>query len=233
MRNSLTVGIIGDFNPASRFHLATDAALRHAASALALAVDVVWLPTPSLEGKGREATLAQFDALWCAPGSPYASMDGALQSIRFARERGRPFVGTWGGFQHTLVEYARTVLGIADAEHEESAPDASDLVISRLSCSLVGTTQTITLTPGSLAHRLYGQTAVTEVFACNFGLNPHYRDLFQNSELRVSGIDADDEVRMVELPGHPFFVATLFLPQVSSSEVSPHPLITGYLRAAL
>lgn len=94
MHKSLSVGIIGDYNPASRFHLATDAALHHAAAALSVAVDVVWLPTPSLEGERRAATLAQFDALWCAPGSPYQSMEGALASIRFAREQGRPFVGT-------------------------------------------------------------------------------------------------------------------------------------------
>jgi CTP synthase (UTP-ammonia lyase) len=94
MHNSLKVGIIGDYNPASRFHLATDAALHHAADALAVAVDVAWLPTPLLEGEQREVILAQFDALWCAPGSPYQSMEGALQSIWYARERGRPFVGT-------------------------------------------------------------------------------------------------------------------------------------------
>lgn len=124
-------------------------------------------------------------------------------------------------------------MGIVDAEHEESSPAASTLVISRLSCSLVGTIQTITLAPGTLAHRLYAQTVVTEKFACNFGLNPAYRDLFANSELRVAGTDADGEVRIVELPGHPFFLATLFLPQLRSSAASPHPLITGYLQAAV
>ena len=124
-------------------------------------------------------------------------------------------------------------MGIADAEHEESSPAASNLVISRLSCSLVGTMQTIALVPGSLADRLYAQTVVTEEFACNFGLNPDYRDLFYSSELRVVGTDTDGEVRMVELPGHPFYLATLFLPQIRSSAKSPHPLITGYLQAAL
>jgi hypothetical protein len=124
-------------------------------------------------------------------------------------------------------------LGVADAEHEESAPAASTLLISRLACSLVGSTQTITLQPGSLAQRLYGETAVTETFACNFGLNPAYRGLFQAGALRVAGTDAGGEVRVVELPGHPFFLATLYLPQVRSSAAAPHPLITGYLEAAL
>ena len=94
MHKSLRVGIIGDYNPTSRFHRATDAALQHAADALAVAIDVVWLPTPAMAGEQREALLQPFDALWCAPGSPYASMEGALQAIRFAREQGRPFIGT-------------------------------------------------------------------------------------------------------------------------------------------
>lgn len=94
LEKSLKIGIIGDFNPASRFHHATNAALQHAAAALGLAVETTWLPTPSLEGDGCEAVLNQYDALWCSPGSPYQSMEGALQAIAYARRRGRPFVGT-------------------------------------------------------------------------------------------------------------------------------------------
>jgi CTP synthase (UTP-ammonia lyase) len=94
MHASLKVGIIGDYNPASRFHVATDAALQHTAGTLSVTVDAVWLPTSSLMGERGEAALQQFDALWCAPGSPYQSMDGALQAIRFAREQGKPFIGT-------------------------------------------------------------------------------------------------------------------------------------------
>jgi CTP synthase (UTP-ammonia lyase) len=93
-KSLLRVAIIGDYNPASRFHAATDAALQHAADALSLRVDVMWLPTPALEEAEPENILGQFNALWCAPGSPYQSMDGALAGIRYARERGRPFVGT-------------------------------------------------------------------------------------------------------------------------------------------
>ncbi len=94
MSESLSVGIIGDYEPASRFHAATNVALQHAAGALSLDLNIVWLPTPSLEEERRESILRKFDALWCAPGSPYRSMEGALQAIRFAREQGRPFVGT-------------------------------------------------------------------------------------------------------------------------------------------
>ena len=94
MKNTLRVGIVGDYNPASRYHAATNAALRHAGDALSTNVEVTWVPTPAVDEAGAEKALGQYDALWCAPGSPYESMEGALAGIRYARERGRPFVGT-------------------------------------------------------------------------------------------------------------------------------------------
>jgi CTP synthase (UTP-ammonia lyase) len=94
MHGPLRVGVIGDFNPQLRYHLATNEALDHAASALATTLECVWLPTPSLDQAGCEATLRRFDALWCAPASPYHSMQGALRAIQFAREQDWPFLGT-------------------------------------------------------------------------------------------------------------------------------------------
>lgn len=119
-----------------------------------------------------------------------------------------------------------------DAEHEESAPNASNLLISKLSCSLVGITQQVEIRPGTLAHQIYQAEAVTEQFLCNYGLNPKYRDEISRSGLRVAGIDVEGEVRIVELSAHRFFVATLFLPQLSSTTETPHPLIMAYLKAA-
>jgi CTP synthase (UTP-ammonia lyase) len=125
------------------------------------------------------------------------------------------------------------VLGIEDAEHEESAPSAPTLLVSKLACSLVGKTQTIKIVPGSLVHRAYGREKVTEQFACNYGLNPQFRHKVEKGQLKITGVDLDGEVRVVDLSDHPFFVATLFLPQISSGPKNPHPLIVAYLRAAL
>jgi CTP synthase (UTP-ammonia lyase) len=94
MHQSLSIGIIGDYNPNNRTHTATNEALSHAAAALAVSVEAVWLSTPSLDNESSRTTLQQFDALWCAPASPYESMDGALRAIQFAREAGWPFIGT-------------------------------------------------------------------------------------------------------------------------------------------
>ncbi len=93
-KRSLRIGIIGDFNPASRYHLATNSAIQHAADALDIAAEIAWLPTPQLVGATPASGLAACDALWCSPGSPYESMQGALDGIRFAREHAKPFVGT-------------------------------------------------------------------------------------------------------------------------------------------
>lgn len=127
----------------------------------------------------------------------------------------------------------RHVLGIRDAEHEETAPEAETLVVSKLACSLAGQTQTVNLVPGTLAHRAYGRDVSDEQFRCRYGLNPAYTKQIESGALRVSGTDETGKVRIVELAGHRFFLATLFVPQLSSSPAAPHPLIVAYLAAAL
>jgi len=124
------------------------------------------------------------------------------------------------------------VLGIEDAGHEESTPNAPILFISKLACSLVGKSQTIKIVPGSLAQRAYAQEEVSEQFVCSYGLNPRFRNKIENGELQITGVDLDGEVRVVELSDHPFFIATLFQPQISSQPASPHPLVIEYLMAA-
>jgi CTP synthase (UTP-ammonia lyase) len=124
-------------------------------------------------------------------------------------------------------------LGIRDAEHEETALNASRLVINKLACSLAGTSQAVRIVPGTLAHQAYGKRETVEQFRCSYGINPAYRDAIEDGTLRVAGLDPEGEVRIVELSGHRFFIATLFLPQLSSSAEVPHPLIVAYLKAAL
>jgi len=94
MDEIVRIGVIGDYNPESRYHRATNESIRQAASALSLAVETTWLPTPTLEGVHLTTRLDGYDGLWCSPGSPYDSMQGALDGIRYARERGKAFVGT-------------------------------------------------------------------------------------------------------------------------------------------
>ena len=99
-----------------------------------------------------------------------------------------------------------------DAEHEEITPDAETLFITKLSCSLVGVTERIRLTPGTRTQRAYGREEAAEGFRCSYGLNPEYRNLLKDRGL-VAGVGPNGEIRIIELPNHPFFVAALFVPQ--------------------
>ena len=222
--------MIGDFDDTFTPHVATNDALGHAASRFGIEVEIGWLATEPLEDDLVE--VERVDALWCAPGSPYRSLLGAVAALRYGRERGVPTLGTCGGCQHIIIEYARSVLGFEDAQHAEYDPYGSRLFISELACSLAGRTMPVTLEPGSKAAELYGETKIYEQYYCNFGLNPDHQRTLDDGGLRVTGFDDDGEARVLELPEHPFYVATLFVPQTRSTPEQPHPLITGFLQAA-
>jgi len=226
-----TIAIVGDYKAGNLSHVATSDAVGHCSAALGLAVEHRWIGTEELTRPQGMNRLAEFSGFWIAPGSPYKNMDGELAAIRMARERGIPLLGTCGGFQHIILEYARNVLGFTDAGHEETDPQASRLFISRLTCSLVGRTMSITLQSDSLVARSYGRTKIQEQYRCNFGLNPEYENVLRSSALRVVGSDNEGVVRVVELAGHPFFVGTLFVPQLTSARSAPHPLISGFVKA--
>ena len=121
MDAALRVGPVGDRDANVPAHQAIPIALRLAADSLGVPLAFEWIATQTIEDS---SSLHGFDGLWCVPASPYRSMDGALRANRFAREHSRAFLGTCGGFQHAIVEYARNALGWADAQHAETAPDA-------------------------------------------------------------------------------------------------------------
>lgn len=124
-------------------------------------------------------------------------------------------------------------MGIREADHEETSPTASTLLITRLACSLVGQTGAIKITKGSIAHQAYRGNEAIEAFRCNFGLNPVFRNAIGEGPLVVTGVDDAGDVRIIEVHDHPFFVGTLFVPQLASRPSEPHPLVVAYLRATL
>ena len=207
VKPSIRIGLIGDHDSSVAAHQAIPIALSLAAEALALQVEPVWVATDTIE---HVSQLIAFDGLWCVPASPYRSMDGALRAIRYARVERCPYLGTCGGFQHAALEYARHVLGWSDAEHAETAPEASRPVITPLTCALVETTGRVFLQPDSRMGRAYGTTEIREGYRCRYGLNPEFRSaLEERRQLRVVAQDENDEARGIELVDHPFFVATL------------------------
>ncbi len=225
------VALVGDYNPLVVAHRAIPQALELAAKEIQADVRLDWISSHSLASSGLP--ISKFDAIWCIPGSPYKNMDGVLPAITHARKSRIPLLGTCGGFQHVLIEYARNVLQLSECDHLESNPNALIPFISPLACSLVGTKGTIFLQEGSRIQKIYQQTQIVEPFHCNFGVNPKYQYLLEKeSLLKISGVDASGNIRIVELDNHPFFVGTLYQPERSALQEISHPLIREFLRVA-
>ena len=222
----LHLALIGDYNPDVIAHQAIPVALQQAAETLGLSIHVQWLDTDNLP-----PSLHGFDGFWCVPASPYRDTEGAMRAIQFAREQRRPFLGTCGGFQHAVLEYARNVLGWKDAEHGELAPQSTRAVIAPLSCALVEATDTVRLAPYTRIAEAYGTLDVQEGYRCRYGVNPAFLDALLNGDLIPSGHDSAGDLRAVELLDHPFFVATLFQPECVALKGITPPLAIALLKA--
>jgi CTP synthase (UTP-ammonia lyase) len=240
--DAVRIGILGDFNPAFRSHHATNEALQHAAAKLNQRVESEWIPTPSVREANGPKKLESFDGIWASPGSPYLSFEGMLRGIEFARQRDWPFLGTCGGFQYTIIECARNVLGIADADTAENNSGSKNVIVFPVACAvaseakgapkLSGAIPEIRLRPGSYLQSFYAQDVVTEEFFCNFEINPDYEWAAMEAGFAVVARGPRGEIRAIESPTHRFFVATLFQPQLSSKPENPHPLVLAFVQAA-
>jgi CTP synthase (UTP-ammonia lyase) len=222
------VGLIGDYSDSVLAHKAIPLALQHAAEKARVDVRLDWVPTPEITSPER---LAGFDGMWCVPGSPYRSMEGALRAIEHARDRRVPFLGTCGGFQHAVIEYARNVLGWRDAAHAETSPHADRQVIYPLECGLLEGGGVVKLLPGSRLSNAYGTPEIEGEYLCRFGLNPQFRAALVSGPLREAATDAAGDLRGVELTEHPFFVATLFQPERAALRGRPVPIAEAFLAA--
>ncbi|MEV8532144.1 hypothetical protein [Streptomyces sp. NPDC051211] len=227
------IALIGDRSPHVTSHTRIPLLLDALAARDGLVLDAYWIPTGDAAAEAESGALAGFDAVWLLPGSPYASEAGALAAIRTAREQGIPFLGTCGGFQHTLLEYARNVCGIDGAAHAENDPAAADPLIAPLSCSLVGHEGRVRAEPGSLAERVLGAERSMERYHCNYGPDAQQLPALAAHGLRLSGHDEAGQVRIAELPGHPFFLATLFQPELYGDGSRPHPAVRALAAAAV
>ncbi|MBU3056300.1 CTP synthase C-terminal region-related (seleno)protein [Pseudomonas indica] len=226
---SLRFGLIGDHDPDVTAHRAIPLAFDLAATTLDLPLEAEWLPTERIDSTG---CLADFDGLWCVPASPYRNTDGALLAIRHARETGAPFLGTCGGFQHALLEYARSVLGWSDVAHAELDPEGTRLVIQPLACALVEAVGPVRFVADSRLARAYGALEAEEGYRCRFGLNPAFREELTDGPLRITATDDQGDARGIELEGHPFFVATLFQPERAALTGRLPPVVRAFVEAA-
>ncbi|HYV97843.1 MAG TPA: gamma-glutamyl-gamma-aminobutyrate hydrolase family protein [Gemmatimonadaceae bacterium] len=187
-----------------------------------------WLATDKL----RAVDLNQFDGLWAVPATPYRDGKAVIAAIRFARESRVPFLGTCGGFQHMILEYAANVWGVDRPAHAEEDPGADDPVITPLACALVETTGNVRFAPGSRLATAYGALGSVEGYHCSYGISPRHINRFASGELRVTAWDDAGSVRAVELGGHPFFVGTLFQPERAALEGRVPQIVRAFVRAA-
>ena len=222
------IALVGDRSANVRAHaripMLIDALLRRDG----IALDAYWIATPDAE----TADLGRFDAIWVTPGSPYESADGAMAAVRTAREQRIPYLGTCGGFQYALLEFARNACGLSGVENAEVTPEAAEHLIVALECSLKGHEEAVMIVPGTLAAKISGAGRRTERYHCDYGLNADYLERLSAGGLAFSGFDDNGQVRIAELPGHPFFMGTLFQPELHGDGTQPHPIIVALAAAA-
>jgi CTP synthase (UTP-ammonia lyase) len=225
-----TIALVGDYSASVVAHRAIPRALDLVASA---GPDIAWHWVATRDIRDASRDLARYAGVWVVPASPYENMTGALDAIRWARETRRPLLGTCGGFQHALIEFARNVAGLKGADHAETNPDASTLVVAPLSCAMVEKTGPLCFEPGSLIQRAYAADSATEGYHCHYGLNPAHRADFERHGLRFTAFDGNDEIRAAELPqaAHPFFVGTLFQPERAALRGVVPPLVSAFVTA--
>jgi CTP synthase (UTP-ammonia lyase) len=225
------IALIGDYSDSIVAHRAIPIALKMAVDALRVDVSWDWIHSRALEGDVA-SHLTTYDGVWCVPGSPYANARGIIGAIRHARTAQLPFLGTCGGFQHAMLEYAEAVWKIP-AAHAESAPEAQDPIIAPLMCALVEVKGALHFEPNSRLAKIYGRESADEEYHCSFGLNPKFAERLLAGPLKVAARDEEGSVRAVELEGHghPFYIGTLFQPERAALRDRLPPLIFAFVAA--
>lgn len=223
--------MVGERDEQKRAHRAIDACFRLQQQRHPDAPEFRWMATARLGADRAHDVLGTAVGVWCTPGSPYVHTGGALAAIRFARENGRAFLGTCGGFQHALMEYGAAVLGLP-AAHAELSGEAADPLIMKLQCSLAETRAMVVAEPAGWYGRLVGAARTTEEFNCNYGLSPSFEPRFAGSELEFVARDEEGQARVFRHTRHPFFVGTLFQPERRALRGELHPLVAAFFEAA-
>jgi len=227
------IAILGDFNPIhSTLHSLNDST-RQLQKHLNKEIQFDWIATDIFDTKVVFEKNG-YKGLWIAPGSPYRDMQNVLNAIKYARENNIPTLGNCGGFQHMIIEFAKNICKIENADHEETNPNSSDLVIKRLSCSLKGEEEKLSLIEkDSFLYRTIKTENILGKYYCSFGVNEKYIDVLTERGLLFTSKSENGQFRSFEIKKHPFFMGTLFQPALTSSEEKPNPIIVEFVKMAL
>ncbi len=238
----LTIGLVGKYVDLPDAYLSVVEALRHGAAANDVRLDLRWIPAEEVDGLLASTHLAGVDGIIVPGGFGYRGVEGKVNAVRHAREEGIPFLGLCLGLQCAVIEYARSELGHHDANSTEFDPTTDhpviDLMADQVDVEDMGGTMRLGVYPaklesGSLAARLYESALVYERHRHRWEVNNRYRKALEAAGMRLSGISPDERlVEVIEIPDHPFFIASQFHPEFKSRPDAPHPLFTGFVAAA-
>jgi CTP synthase len=241
-KNSIEIAIVGKYVRLSDAYLSMVEALRHAAIELSLDLTLTWVNSEDIEAEGAAKYLQKVDGVVVPGGFGSRGVDGKIAAVEYARNHHIPFLGLCLGMQCSVMEWARNVAGLKDANSAEFDPNTPNPVINLLPeqhdvVDLGGTMRLglypCRLAPDTLAKRLYQKEVIYERHRHRYEFNNAYRNLFLENGYVISGSSPDGRlVEIVELPSHPFFIATQFHPEFQSRPSTPHPLFKGFIQAA-
>ena len=243
-KREVTIAMVGKYVELQDAYKSIQESFVHAGAANECKVHVKTIHSEHIDENNAAEVLAGMDGILVAPGFGERGIPGKIAAVRYARENGIPFFGFCLGMQMAVVEFARNVLGYADAASVEMAPETThpviDLMEEQKSTTIKGGTMRLgayacKLAPGSLASRIYGgQDIIYERHRHRYEFNDAYRKEMEEAGLVVSGTNPDTGlVEIVELPEHPFFIGTQFHPEFKSTPESPQPIFTAFVKAAV
>lgn len=241
---TVKIGLVGKYVELHDSYISVNEALKHGGIATHSAVDIHWIDSETLEGDDvdLDAILGDMDGILVPGGFGSRGIEGKINACRYARTHGVPYLGICLGMQIAIIEFARDVLGMADANSAEIDPSTTHPVIDILpeqkDVTDMGGTMRLgqypcTLNPESKAYSLYGASMIYERHRHRYEVNNDYRPDLLNGGMIFAGTSPDNHiVEMVEIPDHPWFVAGQFHPEFKSRPNRPHPLFRGFVTAA-
>ncbi|HJU05866.1 MAG TPA: CTP synthase [Nitrospiraceae bacterium] len=242
-KHEVVIALVGKYIGLKESYKSLAEALVHGGIDHETRVNIHWIESEEVERQGTERVLRDADGILIPGGFGVRGIEGKIDTIRYAREHGIPFLGLCLGMQCAVIEFARHVAGLKDANSSEfdakTAHPVIHLMDTQRSVSDKGGTMRLGaygchLADGTLAHKAYGVSAVKERHRHRYEFNNAYRQVLTTHGLILSGLSPDEQlVEIVELRNHPWFVATQFHPEFNSRPHRPHPLFSGFVGAAL
>jgi CTP synthase len=242
-KERVRIAMVGKYVDLVDSYKSLNEALDHGGIANECAVDIVHVDSELIEKGGVPAEVKTADGILVPMGFGPRGTEGKIAAVRFARESNVPFLGICFGMQMAVIEFARNVCGLEHANSTEVDPQTPhpviDLMLEQRNLSDLGGTMRLGAYPcvikeGSLAQRVYGRRNISERHRHRYEFNTKYRERIEEAGMVLSGTSPDGTlVEMIEIPGHPWFLASQFHPEFKSKPLDCHPMFKGFVRAAL